>query len=81
VLHQREDEAVRGLRCVGLWVGIPWMPVDQMVHQVWTGHDNQDTEAEQHAKGDQTIGDAYALTHSSAHWGARTHRDSQPMHS
>ena len=25
VLHQREDQAIRGLRGVGLWVGRPWM--------------------------------------------------------
>ena len=57
------------------------MQVGQMVYQVRPGRGDQGTKAEQHAKGDQTIGDAYALTHSSAHWGSRTHRDSQPMHS
>ena len=81
VLHQREDKAVRGLRGVGLWVGMPWMPVDQMVHQVRPRRNNQDPEAEQHAKGDQTVTNGYTLAYSPAHWGSRMHPGSQPRYS
>ena len=77
VLHQREDKAVRGLRSVGLWVVMPWMPVDQMVHQVRPRRNNQDTKTEQYAKGDQTVTDGYALAYSPALWGSRTHSGSQ----
>ena len=35
-----------------------------MVHQVRPGRGHQDAEAEQHAKGDQTVGDDDALAHS-----------------
>ncbi len=40
------------------------MQVGEMVHQVRPGHGYQDTEAEQHGKGDQTVADDYALAHS-----------------
>ena len=56
------------------------MQVVQMVHQVRPGHGYQDTEAEQHAKGDQTVGDGDTLAHSFAHWRSRTHPGSPPMH-
>ena len=56
------------------------MQVGQMVHQVWPGRGHQDTEAQQHAKGNQTVGDDDALAHSMAQWRSRTHPGSPPMH-
>jgi hypothetical protein len=39
-----------------MWVGMPWMQVGQMVHQVRPGRGNQDTKAEHYAKSEQTVG-------------------------
>jgi hypothetical protein len=55
------------------------MPVGQVVHQVRPGCSHQDTEAEQHAEGDQPVSDGDALAYSLAHRGPRTHKSSQPL--
>jgi hypothetical protein len=57
------------------------MQIGQMVHQVWPGCSHQDSETEQHTKGDQSVSDGDAPAYSLAHWGSRTHKSSQPMHS